>query len=135
MWISFFPTLYFLFPGFHPSFMLSSLHLLVSMPISVCQHSLLCAIFTSSSLSMLSYSQLLSHMSFCFYCFFLSVPPVAALLLHLFLSGLHSIYLDILNFCLFPLFSPHQNSFLSSFLSLGPTTRVLSYLSSFTAFI
>lgn len=85
----------------------SSLHLLVSMPISVCQRSLLCLIFTSSLLSMLSYSQLLSHMSFGFYCF-LSVPPVIALLLHLFLFGLHFIYLDILNFCLFLLFFPHQ---------------------------
>lgn len=112
----------------------SSLHLLISMPIFVCQHCQLCLIFTSCLLSMLSYSQLLSHVSFGFYCF-ISVPPGATLLLHLFLSGLHYIYLDFLNFCLFPIFSPHQNSFLSFFLSLGPTTRVLSYLSSFIVFI
>jgi len=75
---------------------------------------------------MLSFSKILIHMYFWFYGF-VFVSQVAALLLHLFLSSLHSIYLAFLNFCLFPIFSPHQNGFLSSFLSLGPTTRVLSY--------
>jgi len=75
---------------------------------------------------MLSYSKILIHKYFWFYSF-VSFPQVAALLLHLFLSSLHSIYLAFLNFCLFPTFSPHQNGFLFSFLSLVPTTRVLSY--------